>query len=252
MGVSTSLLPELENVVQHNSAEKRTETLRRITTLFLDSAATLSDEHVALFDDAISYLIKEVEALAELARRIAPVPNAPENVVRTLAGNDDITVAGPVLKQAKLAEPELMQIAETKSQAHLRALSEWASVSEVLADILVVRGNSDVPRSIATNKQAKLSQSAFTTLARRAAQDATLTEKVGLRTDIPPWLLHQLLLQATDVVQKRMLAQAKSETQTEIRRVLAKVSDEIVAHAAPRSYPTALAGARLVQGAQAD
>ncbi len=70
MGVSTSLLPELENVVQHSSAEKRTETLRRITTLFLDSAATLSDEHVALFDDVIGYLIKEVgvEALAELAR----------------------------------------------------------------------------------------------------------------------------------------------------------------------------------------
>ena len=79
MGAPASLLPELEDVVQHGSAEKRAETLRRITTLFLDSAAHFNDDHVALFDDVIGCLIEEIEAkaLAELARRIAPVPNAP-------------------------------------------------------------------------------------------------------------------------------------------------------------------------------
>ncbi len=137
MGVPASLLPELEDVVQHGSAEKRAETLRRITTLFIDGAGAFSDEHVALFDDVIGYLIEEIEAkaLAELARRIAPVANAPERVVRTLAENDDIAVAGPVLKQASLDDPELMQIAENKSQAHLLALTGRASVSEALADI---------------------------------------------------------------------------------------------------------------------
>ena len=71
MSVPASLLPELEDVVQHGSAEKRAETLRRITTLFLDGAAGFNDDHVALFDDVIGYLIEEIEvkALAELARR---------------------------------------------------------------------------------------------------------------------------------------------------------------------------------------
>ena len=91
MGVPASLLPELEDVVQHGSAEKRAETLRRITSLFLDGAGVFSAEHVSLFDDVIGYLIEEIEAkaLAELARRIAPVENAPEKVVRTLADSDD-------------------------------------------------------------------------------------------------------------------------------------------------------------------
>ena len=86
MGVPASLLPELEDVVQHGSAEKRAETLRRITTLFLDGASRFNAEHIALFDDVIGYLIAEIEAkaLAELARRIAPVPNAPTGVVSTL------------------------------------------------------------------------------------------------------------------------------------------------------------------------
>ena len=248
MGAPVSLLPELEDVVQHGSAEKRAETLRRITTLFLDSAAAFSNEHVALFDDVIGYLIEEIEAkaLAELARRLAPVPNAPEGVVRTLAESDDIAVAGPVLKQAKLDDPELMQIAESKGQAHLLALSERTSVSEALADILVARGDREVARSIATNRQAKLSDNAFSTLIKRAEQDGVLAEKVGLRTDIPPRLFRQLLMQASDVVQKRLLAQAKPETQAEIRRVLAKVTDEVAARASPRNYTAALAAVRAL------
>lgn len=248
MGAPVSLLAELEDVVQHGSAEKRAETLRRITTLFLDGAAAFSDEHVGLFDDVIGYLIEEIEAkaLAELARRLAPVPNAPERVVRTLAENDDITVAGPVLKQARLGDPELMQIAVSKSQAHLLALSERTNVSEALAEILVTRGDREVARSIATNQKAQLSENAFSTLVRRAEQDGVLAEKVGMRTDIPPRLFRQLLMQASDVVQKRLLATAKPDTQAEIRRVLAKVTDEVGAKAAPRNYTAALATVRAL------
>jgi uncharacterized protein (DUF2336 family) len=248
MGVPASLLPELEDVVQHGSAEKRAETLRRITTLFLDGSAIFSDDHVALFDDVIGYLIEEIEtkALAELARRMAPVANAPEGVMLTLAENDDIAIAGPVLRQAKLADPQLMQIAESKSQAHLLALSERMNVSEALADILVSRGDREVARSVANNNRANLSENAFSTLVKRAEDDGVLAEKVGLRTDIPPRLFRQLLLQASDVVQKRLLAQAKPETQAEIRRVLAKVTDEVGARAAPRNYAAALATVRAL------
>jgi len=248
MGVPASLLPELEDVVQHGSAEKRAETLRRITTLFLDGAPLFSAEHVALFDDVIGCLIEEIEAkaLAELSRRLAPVPNAPAGVVKALAENDDIAVAGPVLKQAPLGEPELLQIAEHKSQAHLLALAARTNLSEAVSDIIVTRGDRDVAASIATNKTAKLSENAFTTLVKRAEKDGMLAEKVGLRTDIPPRLFRQLLMQASDVVQKRLLAQAKPETQAEIRRILAKVTDEVGARAAPRNYTVALATVRAM------
>ena len=156
MGVPASLLPELEDVVQHGSAEKRAETLRRITTLFLDGVPSFNAEHVALFDDVIGCLIEEIEAkaLAELARRIAPVPNAPAGVVSTLAKNDDIEVAGPILRQARINESDLMHIAETKSQAHLLAMSTRLGIGEALSDILVERGNRDVARSIANNLHA--------------------------------------------------------------------------------------------------
>jgi uncharacterized protein (DUF2336 family) len=248
MSVPASLLPELEDVVQHGSAAKRAETLRRITGLFLDGAVHFSNQHVALFDDVIGCLIEEIEAkaLAELARRLAPISNAPAGVVKTLAENDDIAVAGPVLQQGNLADPDLRHIAETKGQAHLLALSARAGLSEALSDILVKRGDREVARSIATNHKAQLSEEAFGALVKRAEQDNVLAEKVGLRTDIPPRLFRQLLIQATDVVQKRLLAQAKPDTQFEIRRILAKVAEEVAVKAAPRNYTAALAAVRAL------
>jgi|SRR5689334_13943053 uncharacterized protein (DUF2336 family) len=248
MAVPASLLPELEDVVQHGSAEKRAETLRRITTLFLDGAPGFNAEHIALFDDVIGCLIEEIEAkaLAELARRIAPVANAPAGVVTTLANNDDIAVAGPVLSQARIADRDLMSIAENKSQAHLLAMSLRLGISQALADILVERGDREVSRSIANNQRAQFSDNAFTTLVRRAEQDGVLAEKVGMRTDIPPRLFRQLLITASEVVQRRLLAKAKPETQSEIRRILARVTDEVAAKAAPRNYTTALAAVQAL------
>ena len=248
MSVPASLLPELEDVVQHGSTEKRAEALRRVTTLFLDGAPSFHAEHIALFDDVIGRLIDEIEAkaLAELARRIAPVVNAPAGVVSTLAQSDDIAVAGPILKQARIADHDLMYIAENKSQAHLLAISTRQRVDEALSDILVARGDREVARSIANNRHAELSDNAFTTLVKRAEEDSVLAEKVGMRTDIPPRPFRQLLMRASEVVQKRLLAKAKPETQTDIRRVLAQVTDEVAAKAAPRNYAATLAAVRAL------
>src|SRR5437588_3507702 len=116
MAAVASLIPELEEVVQHGSVEKRTETLKRITNLFLSQAESFNDDHVRLFDDVFGHLITEIETKtrAELSRRLAPVGNAPMEVLRRLAQDDDITVAGPVLAQSsRLADSDLVQIAKS-------------------------------------------------------------------------------------------------------------------------------------------
>ncbi|MBV9259999.1 MAG: DUF2336 domain-containing protein [Pseudolabrys sp.] len=253
MGAPASLLPELEDVIQHGSPEKRAETLRRITTLFIEGSDYFAPEHVALFDDVIGILIEEIEtkALAELSQRIAPVSNAPTEVVSALATNDDIAVAGPVLRRARLSESDLRVVAQTKSQAHLLALSSRVGITESLSDIIVARGDRDVSRSIANNAQARLSEKSFTTLVERAGKDNMLAEKVGLRSDIPPRLFRQLLMQATEVVQQRLLAQAKPETQAEIRRVLSKISLDIGTKVAKRDYTAALATVRALNAQRA-
>ena len=226
MSAAASLLPQLEAVVQHGSAEHRAETLRRITGLFVERAASFNDEHVALFDDVFGYLIDGVEtdALAEMARDLAPLRNAPPGVLRTLAYNDNIDVAGPVLRQAAIGEADLELIAETASQAHLLALALRQDLSEALADSLVARGDHDVVSTIAARDNVHLSENAFATLVQKAERDSVLGETLSLRTDIPPHLFRHLLMRGSDLVQKRLLAQARPGTADENTPALADVS----------------------------
>jgi len=230
MTASTSLIPELERVLQNGTPEKCTEMLTGITDLFLGDAGRYNDQHLALFDEVFARLIEDIEtrARAELSGRLAPVENAPPKLVRRLASDDDISVARPMLEHSpRLVDADLRDIAERKGQDHLLAISGRRAISETVTDVLVRRGDTDVVRTVVDNRGARLSEKGFSTLVERAAGDGVLAEKVGQRADIPPRLFRTLLIQATEVVQQRLLTKARPETAAEIRRVLAKVSDEI-------------------------
>ena len=241
MTAAASLIPELEGALQSASAERRARTLHQITSLFLNGADQYTEEHVALFDDVFIRLIEEIEikARAELSRRIAPVSNAPVGAVRRLARDDHISVAGPVLEQSpRLLEDDLVEIARSKGQGHLLAISGRSSIAEAVTDELVRRGDRQVVRRVASNRQARLSEEGFSTLVSRAETDGILAEKVGSRPDIPPRLFRELVLRAAEVVQQRLLSAAPPETQAEIKRVLAEVSKEVTPPQ-PRDYAAA-------------
>jgi uncharacterized protein (DUF2336 family) len=242
MAAALSLIPELEQVVQHGSREKRVETLQRITTLFLDGASTYKDEHVDLFDHVFGLLIDEIEskARAELSIRLAPVANAPVKLLRTLAHDDDIAIAGPVLKLApRLPEADLVEVAKKKGQAHLHAISARRVLGEAVTDVLVGRGDRVVARRVAENRGAKISAKGFSRLVKRAAEDSDLAEKVGLRPDIPAPMFRELLTRATAVVHARLLASAAPEAKAEVGDVLNKVAKEVGARVGPRDYNAA-------------
>ena len=72
---NNSLITEVESAISSGSADRRVETLRRVTDLFMLRADNYSDDQVDLFDDVISRLAVKIEeqARAELAKRLAPV-----------------------------------------------------------------------------------------------------------------------------------------------------------------------------------
>ncbi len=239
MGATFSLIPELEQVVQYGSYEKRLETLQRVTALFVGGASHYSEEHVDFFDEVFGLLIEEIEAQAraELSSRVAPVNNAPVNLLRRLANDDDISVAGPVLKLApRLEEADLINVAKTKGQAHLHVLSGRPAIGEAVTDVLVWRGNRDVARRVAENRSARISEKGFHQLVKRAEEDGILAEKVGLRPDIPGPMFRDLLSKATAVVHRRLIASATPEVRAAICDVLAKVSKDVGARVGPRDY----------------
>jgi uncharacterized protein (DUF2336 family) len=200
---SDTLIAELEWAVRRGTSEKRVDTLRQVTDLFLNDSDRLNDEQIKVFDDVLGLLINRIEskALAELSRRLAPVDNAPIDVIRRLAHNDEIIVAGPVLAESRrLSSADLAEIAGTRSQAHLLAISGRDGLEEKVTDVLVERGNREVVYQLATNASVRFSDGGYGLMVKKAEGDDALAEKVGLRLDIPPHLLRTLLLRATDAV----------------------------------------------------
>ncbi len=239
------IITELENALKSGSSEKRIETLRRVTDLFLTDADRLNDAQITVFDDVLGHLIQRIEAkaLIELSARLAPAANAPVEVVRKLARDDEIAIAGPVLAQSqRLTSEDLVEIAQTKGQGHLLSISARSNLSEAVTDVLLDRGDRQVSHALAANASARFSPSGFATLVHNAESDESLTEKLGLRLDLPIRLLRELLLRATEAVRSRLLSCASPDIKTEIQRVLADVTNDVTRETiAPRDFMAAQA-----------
>jgi uncharacterized protein (DUF2336 family) len=231
-----SLFDDLENAIASGSQEKRTTMLRRVTDLFLYGADQLSDEQIALFDDVLGRLAEDTEskARAELSRRLAPIDNAPIEMVRTLARANEIDVASPVLTESsRLNEQDLIEAAKRAGQSHLLAISKRQELSESVTDVLVNRGDKDVVRSVVQNGGARFSNAGFGTLVEKSAGDDVLGETLGLRNDVPTQHLKNLLVKASDKVSKKL-----ADTGVGVNPNLRKALDELAAETQQKLAPS--------------
>ena len=200
-----SFLRELDDAVLRGSAESRLRALWHATDLLITGRFT--EDEIWVFGEAIGRLAEEIELAArvQLARRLARADNAPFGIVRKLAFDNSIDVAGPILRHSeRLDVRSLVANARTKSQPHLLAISRRKSVSEPVTDVLVTRGDRAVVNSVATNSGARLSEFGCLKLIKRSETDSILAENLGLRTDIPRHLFQQLIAKASDDVRKKL------------------------------------------------
>ncbi len=231
-----SIVEEVQAAINVGSAEKRLDTVKRVTDLFLSSAGSLNSEQIELFDEVLERLIKTIElraiadisariALAELSAQLALVAQAPRKVVRRLAGNDEISVAAPVLAEsARLSDEDLVEIAATKSEAHLLAISSRWWLKEIVTDALLARRYPSVSHRVIRNPGARVSAAGFAIAMAQAESDPELAVETGIRVDLPSELRRELLRHATEAVRARLLSRAPPHLFEEIRSAIASVS----------------------------
>ena len=256
------LLDELDDILARQDIGRRADALRRITDLFVAVSGRYSDEQIGLFDDVMSRLVAEIDtsARATFGRRLADHPDAPPNVMRTLALDDEIRVAEPVLLHSdRLDDTTLVESAKTKSQSHLLAISRRQNLAEAVTDVLVQRGNSEVALSTAQNVTAKFSDFGYATLVERSREDDGLALSVWSRAEIPRQHVLALFERASEAVRAKLEAadprraglirslvvDASDKIQTEVRNTVAGYADKRAAiealHAAGDLDPARLA-----------
>src|SRR6202140_4050439 len=227
MPIPTSLIPGLDDIIKHGNPNRRAEAAHRIAELYLQAAATLRPDHVDLFDRALISLVPDTEIASrvELAERLSVIANATRGLVGQLAREDEILIAGPLLRRSPvLDEAALIDIARIKGQGQLLAMSERSTLSPGVTDVIVRRGDRDVIRRAAGNAGALFSQTGYSVLITRASQDGVLTLKVGQRDDLSDQQLKDLLAGSIDIIRRRLFEVVKPTRQAAIKQAMSQIS----------------------------
>jgi uncharacterized protein (DUF2336 family) len=235
MAEARSFLREMNEAILQGSPESCARALWHATDLLI--AGRYTDDQIWIFGEVIGRLADEIElaARAELAKRLAHTEKAPVNVVKKLAFDDSIDVAGPVLRHSQRIDAKtLVANARTKSQAHLLAIAKRTFVPDVVTDELVTRGNREVVRSVAANNGACISNFGFLHMIRRCDGDSILAEHLGLRKEIPRHMFHQLIAKASHDVRQK-LERERPELVGQIQNSVADVAGALHSKFGPAS-----------------
>ncbi|MGY4628341.1 DUF2336 domain-containing protein [Bradyrhizobium sp. USDA 4486] len=242
MTVATSLIPELDDIVKRGDPRRRGEIARAISDLFFQDPERLRPELIDLFDNLLIDLVPHAELASriDLAERFSRLNNAPPHLVNQLARENEIMVAGPVLRRSPvLDDAALVEIARLKGQGHLLAMTERPALSAVITDVLIERGDRDVVRRAAGNGGAVFSPGGYSELIRRAAQDGVLTLKIGQRSDLSGENLKELLDGTLDVIRRRLSTVVNPARQVEIKRAMAAIEEAALPPGPRRDYSDA-------------
>jgi len=230
-----SFLQELEVAVSQGSAESRERALWYATDLLMVGQYT--EDEIWMFGEIIGKLEQDIETAtrARLSKRLARSDNAPFKVIKKLAFDDAIEVAGPVLRHSgRLDARALVANVRSKSQDHLLAISNRKSLCEELTDELVVRGSGEVVRSVAKNNGARFSDTGILHMIKRSKSDSILFEQLGHRRDIPRHLFQQLIAKASHNTKER-LERERPEAVNQINSLVTDVTGALQSKFGPAS-----------------
>lgn len=188
MAITKSLIAELDTALAKGPGSRRLAILGHMIDLFLLGAGTYSNEQIAIFDQVIFRLIRDLDqaTLATLSVKLTRISQAPENVVAYLSSSDDIAIAGPTLEKCEvLSDVHLVDVATKKSQKHLAAIAGRLKISELVTDVLVNRGSDEVLHKLTRNQRANISEIGFVKLIKIAKSNQTLAAAIAVRRDLP-------------------------------------------------------------------
>jgi uncharacterized protein (DUF2336 family) len=229
MTVSDGLLDQLEHAMAGAGLARRADALRRVTDLFMSGTGSFSDAQIDLFDEVMTRLVDglEIATRAAFGSRLATSTDAPLKVIRLLAFDAAIEVAGPVLSQSpRVSDEMLVENANSMSQDHLLAISKRKELDASVTDVLLERGNEAVVSSTAGNEGSRFSDNGFSKLVERSEHNAKLALCLWSRPDVPRQVLMSLFQRVSDEVRTALEAARPREVQ-KIRAAVAVASERI-------------------------
>jgi uncharacterized protein (DUF2336 family) len=238
-----SKLNDLIALAQEPSSEKRRVLLRELTDLFFANPEHRAGE-MALFDDVLTQLADEMEAAvrAELADRLAPADDAPIKLIHSLAADQAIEVARPILEGSRaLSDEDLLAVARGRGQEHLKAISRRETLSAAVSAAIVERADDETLGVLIGNDRAELSRQAHETVVDRAVANPALHAAVVNRSSLPMDLLNEMYFLVEAQLRQKILERNAEVDPAELDAALATGRNRLAANdgALPPDYDAA-------------
>jgi uncharacterized protein (DUF2336 family) len=197
----------LKNLSSSASSDERRELLRQVTDALTNNARSPSEAEFAELDEVLTLAASEysTQVRTEFARLVAA------SVTRFCHASeqfalDDIEVAQPVLRHSRaLSEETLLRVVAEKSQAHILAVTKRDGVSEKLSEAIVSKGSDEVVSSLLANERARISDTTYEVVARRAETNRLLQAPFVRRQGVPIDLLNDLYLKVEKDLRKEII-----------------------------------------------
>jgi uncharacterized protein (DUF2336 family) len=234
----------LKNLTAGTSSDQRRELLRQVTDTLTNNARAPSEAELAELDQVLSLVASEysTQVRTEFARLVAASVTRFCHASEQFA-MDDIEVATPVLRHSRaLSEETLLRVVAEKSQAHILAVTKRDNVSERLSEAIVKRGSDEVVSSLLANGNARISDSTFETVAKRAESSTVLQAPLVRRQDVPIDLLNGLYLKVEAGLRREIVQKFGSVPPAELEKVFERSRDRVTT--AYRRMPDDLGQAR--------
>ncbi|MTI43723.1 DUF2336 domain-containing protein [Roseibium hamelinense] len=145
------------------SADKRTEVVSHVTDLFVRRSGQNQPKEINLYNGLLEGMVDsvDVDTRQSMSEKLCKVDQTSSILAKTLAA-DELQIAQSMLENSKsLTQKDLMELAKTKGQGHLLALSKRKHIDPDLTKLLLERGHTEVRQSVAMNLGAEITKEDF-------------------------------------------------------------------------------------------
>jgi len=203
----TTNINELLALARDRSTEGRTALVSAVSDVYFGADRMMTDHEQALMSDILHRLVNDIEMTVRksLAERLADQPNAPHDLIITLA-NDEIPVAGPILARSDvLLDSDLIEIIRHRTSEHRLAITMRRALNEEVCDALVQPGEANVITKLLENSNARISSATMAYLVEESQRVNEYQEPIIKRADLPQELAMRMYWWVSAALRKHIL-----------------------------------------------
>ncbi len=220
-------LEDLVDLARDRSISSRNQLVETLGDLYLDGEQPVGDSERDLMTDILHRLIRDVEMAVRqrLAERLAVEPDAPRELVTTLA-NDAIEVAHPILVASEaLEDSELIEIVRHRTMQHRQAIATRQEVAENVSDALVDSGDVNVIETLIRNQGASIAPEALAALVEASKNIEVYQKPLVARSDLTPRLAKQMYWWVSAALRKHIATNYEIDSTELDSKIVSTVQD---------------------------